>query len=58
MAEENDKGNGQKPLPVKKLPYVPPKLTELGTVEDITRAAGQRGSLDGSSNPNKNRTSV
>lgn len=58
MAEENDKGNRQEPQPVKKLPYVPPKLTELGTLQDITRATSSMGSSDNGTRAGANKTSV
>lgn len=45
MAEENDKEKGQSP-PLAKLPYVPPKLTELATFDDLTRATGNKGAGD------------
>lgn len=43
--------------PTVKLPYLPPKLIELGTVGDLTRAVGKFGSSDGAT-MGANRTSV
>jgi len=50
----------EKPEPVKrepKKPYSPPTLTIYGTVQELTKQIGTRGTLDGGTFP-RNRTGV
>ena len=41
-----------------KLPYVSPKLTELGTLRDITRTVGGKGNRDGGKGAGRDRTAL
>jgi hypothetical protein len=43
--------------PVVKKPYSPPTLTIFGTVQEVTKAVGLHGNLDGGA-PSRNRTHI
>ena len=51
-------GSDKEVAPTRKLPYVPPKLVELGTIRELTQAVGGKGSKDGGMGAGNDKTSL